>query len=277
MPIATVPTPNFFGNPNGGIALGGGSFYPSSPAPSAYNPTFGGVPGNVAIPNPFQDISNVFPGLSGANTAASSDLLDELQGKISPETQNMLKDAAARFGIKSGMPLSGLADNSFLRNLGLSIEQRRQQGLADYSRLIPTVAQTQTVSPALQAEIASHNAAMNAAPVPAAAQSYAQRLFDQYLQSRFGGPGGGTRGDIFSPAGGTGSFTPGQQPLGGGGTAYDPFGPGGEFDYFGALDSIPTQSSFDTTDYGSLGPVDSGSSDFFSTPTLDELINTGEG
>lgn len=124
----------------------------------------------------------------------------------------MLQDQGAAWGVGSGMPGSGLSANRSLRNLGLTSEQQVQQGIQNYNSTIPTVSRTQTVDPSLQYQIANRNATMAAAPVPAQAQSYAQQLFDKYLQA-MRGPGGGTGGGM-SPAGGTG----------GGGSARSPWG-----------------------------------------------------
>lgn len=181
----------------------GQSGYNVTPSPYGYSSTFGGVPGSIGLPNPYQDLSSVYPNLSGTNAAASQALLSELSGQVSPETQALLQDKSAQFGVSSGMPGSGLARNQGLRNLGLTSEQLQQQGLQQYGNLISAVSGTQTVNPALQAEIAARNAQSLAAPIPAQAQSYAQSLFDKYLNS-LRSPAGGS-GAISSPTAGTGS------------------------------------------------------------------------
>lgn len=213
-----------------------GTLYNANPAPSNYSSTFGGIPGPIGIPNPAQDLGFQLPGLPQLNQAASGDVLNELQGNLSPGTQKLLQDQAAQFGVGSGMPGSGLATNRYLRDLGLTSENLINQGIGNYSKLIPTVSGTQTVNPNLQSQIASRNALVNAAPVPGQSQNFAQSLFDKYLQM-MRGPAASTTG--------TGSSSPvgGQQPLGGGPQdSYDPFGQGGEFDYFAPLDT-PIQSS----------------------------------
>ena len=177
------------------------SGYMSNPMPTQYNSTFGGIPGPINIPDPFTDLSRVLPGLSGLNQQVSGDLASQLGGQLSPATINLLQDQAAAWGVKSGMPGSGLAQNRGLRDLGLTAENVINQGLQNYKGIIPTISGTQTVSPTLQAEIASRNAAMQAAPNPASAQSYAAQLFNKYLQ-QMRGPGGGS-GGMGSPSGGT--------------------------------------------------------------------------
>lgn len=164
---------------------------PDSPSAYNYNPVYGGNPLPLPVPDPSADLSSVLPGLGSLNPKASSDILAELSGQVSPDTQAMIQNKAASFGTGSGMPGSGLAHNLNLRDLGLTSEGQIAQGVSDYSKLIPTVSGTQTVSPALQTEIANRNTNNAAAPVPAQAQSYAQQLFSKYLQN-MRGPGGGT-------------------------------------------------------------------------------------
>jgi hypothetical protein len=159
-----------------------------------------------AIPTPpvptGANLSAVYPNLSGTNASASSALLNELRGQLSPETLANIQNAAAQYGVTSGMPGSGLSINRGLRDIGLTTEQLQHQGIGDYSSLIPTVSATQTVTPEQQAQLQSHandlgtevaafNATNAAAPDPAAAGSYAQQLFKQYLD-KLSGPAGGS-------------------------------------------------------------------------------------
>jgi hypothetical protein len=182
---------------------GAGSGYNINPGTSGYSPIFGGVPGQVGLPNPFQDLSGAYPGLGQTNQALSGDILSQLGGNLSPSTINMIQDQAAAWGINSGMPGSGLARNRGLRDLGLTAENQINQGIGNYDRTISAVSGTQTVNPQLQTQLAERNALMASAPNPAAAGSYAQQLFNQYLQ-RMRGPGGGT-GGLFTPGGGSGT------------------------------------------------------------------------
>ena len=68
-----------------------------------------------------------------------------------------------------------------LRNLGLATEDLQNKGISNYNSTIPTISSTQTVNPALQSEINSQNATNAAAPDPGRAASYAQGMFDKYL------------------------------------------------------------------------------------------------
>ena len=152
-----------------------------NPAPRAGAGAFGAVPGAIGAPNPFGDLSSVYPNLSGTNKQVSADILSKLSGTLSPGTMAAIKDAGAAWGVGAGVPGSGIQTNRSLRDIGLTSEQQQQQGLQDYAALIPTISRTQTVSPELQAQIAATNAQMAAAPDPTQAASYAKQLFDEYL------------------------------------------------------------------------------------------------
>src|SRR5207244_9608862 len=101
------------------IASPAGGGFNLNPTPGFGMCAFGAVPGQLSLPNPFADISSVFPNLGGINKQASSNILSKLRGQLSPETQAALQDASARFGISSGMPGSGLQRNRTGRDLGL--------------------------------------------------------------------------------------------------------------------------------------------------------------
>lgn len=155
------------------------------------------MPGQLPMPSPYSDLSSIYPNLSQTNAAVSSDIMSKLRGELSPNTVSQIQDAAAEFGVGSGMPGSGLQWNKALRDIGMTSEQQQQQGLQAYGSLIPAISGTQTVNPALQTEVNLQNSLNAAAPDPAAAASYAQELFDKYLQALSG------------PAGASGSYSPG--------------------------------------------------------------------
>ena len=165
-----------------------------TPAPRAGTNAFGMVPGTLSLPDPFGDLSAVYPNLGKTNQSVSDTILSKLSGQLSPSTLNSIQNAAAAFGAANGMP--GFSPGTFnfdnaLSNIGLSSENLQQQGLQDYNATIPTVSSTQTVAPALQTETANTNAINAAAPDPTQQASYAEQLFNQYLQS-LKGPAGGT-------------------------------------------------------------------------------------
>lgn len=148
----------------------------------------------IAMPNPFGDLSSVYPNLPSTNAAVSGDIQNRLHGNISPDTVNALHNAAATFGVQSGMPgwnAGNLTEGNYLGNIAGARENLIGQGIQEYNQTLPTVSRTQTVDPGLQSEVNYSNAVNAAAPDPAAAASYAKSLFDQYLNA-FKGPSGGT-------------------------------------------------------------------------------------
>jgi hypothetical protein len=106
----------------------------------------------------------------------------------------MLQDKAAAMGINlgqpGGQPGNTITNQNFLNSLGLTSEGLAHQGLTDYNTFTGT-AGSQQLQPELQNEVAMQNAVDAAAPNPAAAQTYAQQLFDKYL-SQNSNPAGGT-------------------------------------------------------------------------------------
>lgn len=160
-------------------ALRGGSF--SAVGGGGGSSIFGSNVPNIPMPQPFQDLSGVYPNLSGTNAAVSASILSKLGGNLSPATINAIQDNAARFGVQSGMPGSGLSRNLSLRDLGLTSEQVQQQGIQDYGSIIPAISGTQTVNPATQIALNETNAVNSAAPNPTAANTYAQSLFQKYM------------------------------------------------------------------------------------------------
>lgn len=175
------------------------SYTTNNPAPHSGKGAYGLVPGSVSNPNPFGDLSALYPNLSGANSTISKNIMDELNGQLSPSTINNIRNQAASFGVSSGMPGSQFQGYQGLTNLGLTTEKLQGQGLQDYLAAITGISKTQTVDPALQNEIATQNSVWNAAPDPAAAAKEQQNLFDEYLKktmSPAGGTASGSRSNI---------------------------------------------------------------------------------
>lgn len=149
---------------------------------------FGSIPTPTAVPNPAAALAGQIPTLPGLNKQASGVIGSELMGQLSPDTRRAIADAGAAFAVGNGMPgtnaLTGtLANNRTAATIGQTSQQLQHQGLQDYNSFIPTVSKTQTVDPALQADVQFQNAVNAAAPNPAAAQSYAESLFNQYIKA----------------------------------------------------------------------------------------------
>lgn len=149
----------------------------------ATSAAFGTRVSPITTPNPYADLSKVYPNLSGTNAQLSGDILSQLKGQLSPQTMQMIQDAGASYGVASGMPGSGMARNRTLRDLGIASEDVQNKGIQNYISSLPTISRTQTVSPELQSEISYSNAVNAAAPNPAAAANYSQQLFNQYLSA----------------------------------------------------------------------------------------------
>lgn len=186
--------------PTGSPGTGNGTTtFNSNPSPQGGDGAFGLVPGPVGMPDPLGDLAAAYPNLRNTNSAASAAILSKLRGELSPETLNQIQDAAARFGVANGMPGSNAVSGTIANNANLlgnvrASEALQQQGLEDYSHILPTVSGTQTVNPNLQVEVASGNANNAAAPNPEDAATYAQNLFQKYLDLLKGqsNPAGGT-------------------------------------------------------------------------------------
>lgn len=245
--------------------------YNTSPAPVTGQGAAGKVPGNIGIPPSVYDQAiSAIPGLASAAGPLSGNIMSELSGSIDPQALKNMQDAAAAFGVSSGMPGSNaipgtLANNANLRNIGLDTYAVKQQGLKDYLSTLAGVGAGQT-SQQTAADIANRNATLNAAPDPTqAAQQQLNNYWASLLATR--GPGGGTS-KAPSASGGTGSYMP--QPTQGngfynytGGTPQMPSSPQGGYDqtnqdwYWQGWGDPATTSSYspiDTTGYG-LGPV----------------------
>lgn len=151
-----------------------------SPAPMTGQGAFGKVPGLTKVPD-----------------AAQRSINTDFNGMVSPEIRAKLQNEAARFGVSSGMPGSGLAANKYLHDYLGASRDAEDRGFKHYASLLP---------------VAEQNAVNAAAPDPATRavteQSFAQQMFNQYL-STMRGAGSGGRGGAqpnMNPAGGTGVY-----------------------------------------------------------------------
>jgi len=179
----------YVGTTEGDLSTGAGSTptttptgFNYTPAPTTGRGAFGAVPGAIGVPSPAKDLAAEIPGLKQLNQEAAGNILTQLRGQLSPDTVNMIQDAAASWGVGAGVPGSGLQVNRGLRDVGQASEALQQQGQQNYGALTSAVSNTQTASPELQANVAIQNALNAAAPDPSAAALYSQSIFDQYLR-----------------------------------------------------------------------------------------------
>lgn len=173
--------------------------YNPSPRPGTYDEAYGGVPGTIGRPDPFGELSAIYPNLSQSNAQLSENVLAQQRGELSPNTVDDTWDDAARYGITSGMPGGDLSKRRAVKQLGLEREAQVQRGIQNYLASLAGVSRTQTVSPELETEIANRNAIMNSAPVPRANAEELQRIFDRNTGIGRGGGGvtySGSRGGM---------------------------------------------------------------------------------
>lgn len=183
----------------------------TDPSTQSGSGTYGGVAGSTALPSAFNDLSSVYPNLTGSNKAASDVVLSELQGNVSNATSQAIQDAAARYGITSGMGTSGLSKNLSLRDLGLTSEALQQHGITDYNSLLSGISKTQTVSPETQIGLSQSNNALAAQANPQDATTYALDLYNKYLSdAKTGGASttGAVTTKLSSNTGGSGTTSP---------------------------------------------------------------------
>ncbi len=163
---------------------------PAAPAAPTSTPGIFG-----ATPTQGQGAFGLVPGQIGVPAQAQQNIQNDLSGLVSPEIMSRLQNQAARFGVTSGMPGSGLQWNSYLHDYLGAGQAAQQRGFENYKSLLP---------------LAERNAELAAAPDPTqraqTEQSFAQQMFDKYLSALRG------------PAGGTGNYR------GGGGVGANPAG-----------------------------------------------------
>lgn len=233
----TSPSAPAFASP-GAVpsAPGAGSFAPSTgsggfninPSPQGGAGAYGAVPGPTAAPpSIYEETSKVFPGLSSATGKVSQNVINELNGVLSPETLQNIQQHAAQLGIQTGMPGSDFGKYGQLRSIGLTTEGVQGQGLKDYLSALQGIGSTQ-LSPQLLAELSMNNAMLAAAPNPAAAAFQMQQDFLKQANKPMGGgflapapspynlnPNQNTYrepsyGEVVAPSTGTGSYYDGQ-------------------------------------------------------------------
>lgn len=290
----TTGTPSVTSNTGGQANMSiAPSTYNINPAPQAGKGTFGEVPGPIGLPDPYSDLSRVYPNLGGTNQELSNAIMSKLKGELSPATIAAIQDTAAKYGVSSGMPGSGLSFNKSLRDLGLASEAVQQQGLQAYGALMPVISNTQTVRPETQIGVADRNALFNAAPNPTMANNNARELFEMYL-NRMGqsnGPAGGTgsyrpsptsMGSLWATIGGGGNggySAPSMFYYGGGGTNNTPPANNNSTnnDWWwspeASWNATPTTSGIPTTNVTPWSPSPSSTDLYPGGPSLDDLLS----
>lgn len=155
---------------------------------------YGTVPGPIATPpSVFDQLGNI-SGFKPLLTGTENTISGEQSGTVSANTLNALKNAAATFGVTSGMPGSGLETNSLFGNIAGFSENQQNRGIKDFMSLLTGLGPTMT-NPNLAASIADRNAMMASAPDP---EKAAMAQLDQWMQK--------FKLANANPAGGTGTW-----------------------------------------------------------------------
>ena len=156
------------------------------------NGAYGYVPGQIEMPDPASDLGNVYPALKNQNNAIGNNITAMLGGQLSPETQMAMQNYESAYGAGAGMGVGSNAQPGSFSNyrgaadIGKTVEGLQQQGSQDYNSVIPTISQTQTVSPQLQTEIANINSINAAAPNPREHQEALKDLYTWMLEQQRG-------------------------------------------------------------------------------------------
>lgn len=177
---STFTGAGFMSNGSGGSII---------PGPSGHGP-FGGIPAPLSVPaNRLTQASAAIPSYASLSPAVSGVIGSQLAGKPSANTISALTTAAAQRGAGRGMPGSNdFTNNDLFGNIAGYSENLQNQGVGNFNQLLNTT-MSGTTDPNLAAEIAGTNASNAAAPDPTAAATYAQSLFNQYL-NKFNIPAG---------------------------------------------------------------------------------------
>jgi hypothetical protein len=154
---------------------------------------FGSAPAQINPPSEYDQIGKIDPGLSQQTGSAESYISSLLSGTVPGDVSKTIKNAGATWGVNSGMPGSGMEENTTLESLGLTSLNEKQQGLGDYTSFLGTLGPLQSASNTT-AEIANRNASAAASPNP-----LYSGIFDTAMGmvgSGVGGGGGGGGGGM---------------------------------------------------------------------------------
>jgi hypothetical protein len=106
---------------------------------------YGSQPGSVSLPfNIYQQIQQQAPGVTGLTSQAVSNTGELMAGAVPSDVAQNIQDYGAAWGISSGMPGSGAANNVTLKDLGLTSLQEQQQGFGNYLQFLGGFGATQT-------------------------------------------------------------------------------------------------------------------------------------
>jgi hypothetical protein len=140
--------------------------YPINPRPQSGSGVFGAVPGPISLPQPFQAFGKALPNTPAIAGGASSDIVNELSGQLSPDTLATIQNNGAAWGVDEGIPGSGLQQNYDLNAAAQASMAQQQQGQKNYQATVGPTSRYLTVAPSTEAELAQINAINAASPNP---------------------------------------------------------------------------------------------------------------
>jgi len=153
------------------------------------------VPGAISEPPSIWDqLSTNLPNFGALTQTGTNDILGQLKGILSPETQGNIGNYAAARGVSLGQPNSPISNLIGMNVTGTTTEGLQQQGLQNLNNIFTTTGSMQQ-NPALLSNIQETNAVNAAAPDPSAAANQLLSLYQKYMN-----PAGGTMGGFtFQP------------------------------------------------------------------------------
>ena len=187
--------------------------YNINPKPQSGSGAYGAVPGAIGIPPNLYSQVNDIKGAAPLAPKVAQNIGYGAAGQIDPDVQSLLQDKAATLGVTSGSTGLGygtFAGNNYLKSLGLTSYQQKQQATNDYLNFLPTVGKTMT-DPELALTTAQQNAVWKAAPNPgqaAGAMTAATRNGFNYAGGGGGMPSFSTGGGAPAPSLPTGGWDP---------------------------------------------------------------------
>lgn len=166
----------------------------------------GKKPQNISTgPSRFQQASMVYPGMEQM-VANQGDLIQsQLAGQLSPATLAQLQDTGASWGMGSGMPLSGVAQNRWDTSRVNASMGLQQQGIQN-SNAFQQALEAGMIDPSLNTEVNAWNSVNSSQPDPTEAYfshllgNLGGTLFGSGMQKFADNPSAGTASSFWDTA-----------------------------------------------------------------------------
>jgi hypothetical protein len=139
--------------------------------PNLFSRVFGTKPSFANLTNPtigpqgsnpgssYWQLGQIYPNLSQSIGTAAGNIQSQLSGQLPADVTADIKNQGAAWGLQTGMPGSGAADNYTLEDFGLTSLQEQQQGLANYLNFAPALQSMFTLNPEQLSAVDVGNAA----------------------------------------------------------------------------------------------------------------------